>query len=195
MIGDVHAIAVEHHIGKAAEGIHAGQGRYKGRYLQLGNPEPLECADGKTDGEHGKHGQPDIGTRGHHDTAHGCGKADHRTHGEVNVTAGKDTQEHAGCQNEYVGVLGNETRQIGGQKDQTFLAGPSGEDDRHHDKGDDHRILLKKLAQVKAPGGIRCAFLAHCHAPLPDLRIAVMIFSCVASSAFISPTIFASFMM
>ena len=56
------------------------------------------------------------------------------------------------------------------------------------DYGLAHLLFLEKCANAHP-------VLIHCHAPLPDWRIKAMMFSWVASSAFISPTNLPSFMM
>ena len=201
-IGDVHAVALEHHVGKTSEGIHPGQCGNKGRYIDFRDPEPLENPDAEADQQHDQHRQPRIRASRHQDAADRRGKADHRADGKVNVAAGQDAQQHACRQHENIGVFGNQSGQVGGQKDQPFLSFPGGENDRYDDQGDDHHILLKKRPDLEfllirerfLPGGSAC-ILIHGHAPLPDLRIVAMMFSCVASSAFISPTILASFMI
>ena len=198
LVGDVHAVAVEHHVGEAAEGVHAGQRGDKGGHADLGDPEALERADGQADRQHDQHGQPHVGPARHHHAADGRREAHHRADRQVDVASRQDAQQHTGGQHEHVGVLGDQAGQVGREQDQPFLAGPEREHDGHDHQGDDHGVFLEKLTGLEALGdGFFGGYslFAHRYAPLPDRRIAAMMFSCVASLAFISPMILASFMM
>ena len=199
LIGNVHTVAVEHHIGKSAEGIHAGQRGNKRRNPDLGNPESLERADGKADGQHGQDGQPHVCAGCHHGAAHSRREADHGADGQVNVAARQNAQKHAGGQHKYVGVLGNQTGHHGRLEYLSLLARPECKGNGHNHQGDGHGVFLEKLTHAlpavrRGFSGFRPVF-THGHTPLPDRRMAAIMFSWVASSAFISPTILASFMI
>ena len=111
-IGDVHAVALEHHVGKTSEGIHPGQCGNKGRYIDFRDPEALKNPDAQADQQHDQHRQPQIRASRHQDAADRRGKADHRADGKVNVAAGQDAQQHACRQHKNIGVFSNQSRQV-----------------------------------------------------------------------------------
>ena len=154
--------------------------------MQFGNPEALESADQQSDSKHDNHCDPHIDLVGHQHTADCSRKADHRADGQVDVTAGQDTQQHTGCQYEHISVLGYQVVDAAGF--QGAAAGCNSEESHHNDQRNHHRIFLEKCANAHP-------VFIHRHAPLPDWRITAIMLSCVASSAFISPTILPSFMM
>ena len=186
IVRDVNPVSLQHHVGQAAESIHAGQGRDKCRHMQFGNPEALECTDQQADSQHDDHCNPHIDLVGHqHAADRGC-KADHRADRQVDVAAGQDTQQHTGCQHEHISVLGDQVVDAAGF--QGTAVGRDGKEDYDNDQRDHHGVFLEKSANAHS-------VFIHRHAPLPDWRITAIMLSCVASSAFISPTILPSFMM
>ena len=191
LIGHINAQAVQHHVRKSPEGVHARQRRDKGRYAHFCDPETLEGTYGQADREHCQNCDPHV-TAAHHQSASDCScEADHGSDGQVDITAGQDTHQHTGRQNKHVSIFCNQTRNIGRQEDQSSFAlikWPQGENDSYDHQRDRHRVLLEESTKIKL-------LLVHDQSPLPALRIAAMMLSWVASSAFISPIILPSFIM
>ena len=150
------------------------------------DPEALEDTDRKADSQHRENCDPHIDLVVHQHAADGRRKADHGTDRQVDVTARQDTKQHTCRKHEHISVLGDQV--VDAARHQGIAAGRDGKEDDDKDQRNDHCIFLEKCANAHF-------VLIHCHAPLPDWRIKAMMFSCVASSAFISPTNFPSFMM
>ena len=146
LVGDGDRLALQHDVGQAAEDHHARERGDEGRDLDVGDPEGLPRADQQTDREHDQHRQPHVHVLAHHDGADRADEADDRADGQVDVAAGEDAQQHAGGQNEHVGVLGDDVRQVLRQKQ--LAVGAPGEESRHQHQRDDHRVLLNEVQDL-----------------------------------------------
>src|SRR3954464_6306864 len=127
---------------QAAEQQHAGEGHDERRDADVGHPEALPRAYGEAHGQRRDHADPPrIALFDHQDGGDGAGERHHRTDGEVDV-AGDDHDDHADCQDQDVGVLQDDVRDVaGGQRH------APGQDREQRDDGHE-RDVDAALAQV-----------------------------------------------
>ena len=106
-------------------------------------PHADDGADGQADQDGGDgahaHFAHKLGTHGTHQALGGA-------HGQVDVTAGEDTQQHAAGHDQNIGVLQQQVGQVLGIQ-HSAVSDHSKQDEDHH-KGDDHGIFLQQRAGI-----------------------------------------------
>ena len=157
--------------------------------MDVADPEALPHADDARCGQadHDDDDGVEVGV-GQHLRAERADKADRGTDGQVDVAAGQDAQQHAAGHHQHVGVLQQQVRQV--LRVEQAAAGQEREQGKHHHQGDDHGVFFHELRDI----GLSHSCISLARYFLSDLRIAAMIFSCVASAAGICATICPSFM-
>src|SRR5690606_16940704 len=138
----------------------------EGGDARIGDPEPLPSSDGDTNQQAEQDREVRVPTPGDDErSGTGAHEGHHRTNGQVDVTAGKNTHEHAYGEDHHVGVLEYEVGHIHGLEQRAIGHNLKGYDNGQQRKQD--HVLPQVIAQ-------RCPETTH--APISPLLCCMMQF-------------------